>query len=95
MEVHDGEMEVTFPNGSEEIYRPLNFHFHAPSDHTLHGKHFDLEMHIVHVKKSNKQLGAVLSILFDSRAAADYPNPFITSLSPELMNLEGYFVVLD
>ena len=61
----------------------------------MFGKYFDLEMHIVHVKKSTKQLGAVLSILFDVEKAGDYPNPFITSLSPDLMNMEGPFVVID
>ena len=25
------------------------FHFHSPSEHTLNGKHYDMEMHIVHV----------------------------------------------
>ena len=24
------------------------FHFHAPSEHTIDGKHYDVEMHIVH-----------------------------------------------
>jgi carbonic anhydrase len=49
-------------------------------------------MHIVHVKKSTKELGAVLSILF---SAGSFPSKFISSLSPELMNMEGPFVVVD
>lgn len=36
-----------------------------------------------------------MSILFDSRAAGNYPNKFIASLSPELMNLEGPLVIVD
>ena len=61
-----GELEVTFPGGEEDQFTPLNFHFHSPSDHTINGKSYDLEMHIVHVHKRTKRLGAVLSILFDS-----------------------------
>lgn len=26
---------------------PLQLHFHAPSEHTFNGKHYDLELHIV------------------------------------------------
>lgn len=28
-------------------FTPLQLHFHAPSEHTFNGKHYDLEMHIV------------------------------------------------
>ena len=30
-------------------YELKQFHFHSPSEHTLHGKHFDMEMHLVHM----------------------------------------------
>ncbi len=31
------------------LFLPLNqFHFHSPSEHTLNGQHFPLEMHMVH-----------------------------------------------
>lgn len=49
VEVKSGELQVTFPGGEEDTFVPLNFHFHAPSDHTIYGNSFDLEMHIVHV----------------------------------------------
>ena len=28
-------------------FAPLQLHFHAPSEHTFNGKHYDLELHIV------------------------------------------------
>ena len=30
------------------VYELLQFHFHAPSEHTLAGRSFDMEMHLVH-----------------------------------------------
>lgn len=30
------------------IFNALQVHYHAPSEHTINGKHFDLEMHLVH-----------------------------------------------
>lgn len=28
--------------------RGIQFHFHSPSEHTVNGRRFDLELHIVH-----------------------------------------------
>jgi carbonic anhydrase len=30
------------------VYHLVQFHFHAPSEHTLNGRHYDLEVHLVH-----------------------------------------------
>jgi carbonic anhydrase len=49
VDVKAGEMEIKLPGGYEDTYVPLNFHFHSPADHTILGKTYDLEMHIVHV----------------------------------------------
>src|SRR5262249_20410360 len=35
-------------------YRLAQFHFHAPSEHTLDGKSFPLEIHLVHVNADGK-----------------------------------------
>lgn len=42
--------DITFWNqdNKSEEYKVLQFHFHAPSEHTFDGAHYDLEMHIVH-----------------------------------------------
>jgi carbonic anhydrase len=47
---------VDFENGtlafvdqvSVERYQILQFHLHAPSEHTFNGKFYDLELHLVH-----------------------------------------------
>lgn len=95
VEIHHGEMNVTFPHGDDDTYIPLNFHFHAPSDHTIRGKNFDLEMHIVHVRKSNKELGAVLTIPFDTKLGGNLQHEFIESLSPEKLNNDSEFIIID
>ena len=39
---------------------------HSPSEHTVNGKHYDVELHIVHhYKGTDDQLGAVIAIFFD------------------------------
>lgn len=35
--------------GGPDLYSPVQFHFHAKSEHTIDGKRFDLEMHTVHL----------------------------------------------
>ena len=74
---------------------PVGFHFHAPSDHTFHEKYFELELHIVHVDKHTKELGAVLAVIFDRKEGGSRTNKFIASLSPELIGEEGEFTVVD
>lgn len=39
------------------------FHFHAPSENTVHGKHYAMEMHLVH-KDANGAL-VVVAVMFD------------------------------
>ncbi len=59
-------IEVACPEGGWiEIdgtrYQLLQFHFHAPSEHTVAGKFFDMEMHLVH--KSEDGMLAVVGLL--------------------------------
>lgn len=46
------------------------FHFHSPSEHTLNGKSFPMEMHLVHADKDGNL--AVVSVLM-SEAPTDNP----------------------
>ncbi|MBI5599285.1 MAG: carbonic anhydrase family protein [Deltaproteobacteria bacterium] len=39
-------------NGAE--YGLVQFHFHSPSEHTLDGKYYDMELHLVHKNKEGK-----------------------------------------
>jgi carbonic anhydrase len=49
-------VEVVYQAGSSirlgrsvtDIYQLVQFHFHAPSEHTINGKHYDAELHLVH-----------------------------------------------
>ncbi len=59
-------IEVVYPEGSrihidDTAYQLLQFHFHAPSEHTVAGKPFDMEMHLVH--KSEEGNLAVVGLL--------------------------------
>ena len=47
------KLDIKFPflanhPGGEDSFESLQFHFHAPSEHTVDGVQYDLEMHIVH-----------------------------------------------
>ena len=67
---HNGHtIEVAYPEGSGiqidgTDYQLLQFHFHAPSEHTVAGKPFDIEMHLVH--KSEDGNLAVVGLLIES-----------------------------
>ena len=43
------------------------FHFHAPSENTLHGKHYAMEMHLVH--KNSAGDVAVVAVMFETGKA--------------------------
>ena len=47
-------------------YQLLQFHFHTPSEHTIAGEHYPLEVHLVHQDGDGKL--AVISVLYDSGA---------------------------
>ena len=64
-------VQVNYDKGSSitvggQKYRLLQFHFHTPSEHTIDGKSFGMEMHLVH--KSNKGELAVVGVLLDKGA---------------------------
>lgn len=60
-------------------YKALQFHFHAPSEHTIQGIHADLEMHIVH-KTSDGSRIAVIALLFKAINDTEYTNDFLNSV---------------
>ena len=62
-------IQVTYPEGSWiEVdgtkYHLLQFHFHAPSEHTVAGQPSDIEMHLVH--ESEEGTLAVIGVLIES-----------------------------
>lgn len=55
----DGGSTLTTERG---VYTLKQFHFHTPSEHTIDGSHFPMEMHFVHQSADGKF--AVVSALF-------------------------------
>lgn len=68
--------EKTFENGNTSEFVAAQFHFHAPSEHTVNGKHMDLEMHIVHTYEDGS-LGGVIGVFFDREEGGDGKSLFI------------------
>jgi len=59
-------IQVNYEPGSSatidgETYELLQFHFHAPSEHTVKGTFYDMEMHLVH--KNSKDELAVIGVM--------------------------------
>lgn len=60
------------------IYELVQYHFHAPSEHTINGDYFPLEIHFVH-KSAEGEL-AVLGLLVDEGEHALMIDPVIAAL---------------
>ena len=76
-------IEVVCPEGNWiEVdgtrYELLQFHFHAPSEHTVAGKPFDMEAHFVH--KSEDGTLAVVGLLIESGRHKDAFDPIWSHL---------------
>lgn len=59
------------------FYSLQQFHFHSPSEHTINGVHYPLEMHMVHKNLASSSL-AVVGLMF---AYSDTDGAFMTKLS--------------
>ncbi|KAI3742231.1 hypothetical protein L1987_59911 [Smallanthus sonchifolius] len=68
-----GGIEV---NGS--TYKLIQCHWHTPSEHTINGKKFDAELHLVHENDMGQK--AVIGTL----QTVGEPDPFIASLTEKL-----------
>lgn len=59
---HNGHtIEVPYEKGSSIVFKNKSFtlkqfHFHSPSEHTLNGKSYPLEVHFVHADEAGKLL---------------------------------------
>lgn len=67
---------------------PLQLHFHAPSEHTFNGKHYDLELHIVNANTDKSQL-SVIGIMFDVEDGGNQSNWFIEQVLQNATNLKS------
>ncbi len=64
-------------------YALKQFHFHHPSEHTIDGKAFPLELHLVHAAADGKL--AVIGVMFDKGAA----NPALDAVWATAPGKEG------
>jgi carbonic anhydrase len=71
---------ITF---GDKVYNLKQFHFHAPSEHTINGVHMPLEVHFVH--QSDDGSMAVLGVLLKEGA----PNPNFASIIANLPTIKG------
>ena len=89
-------ISVNFTNGNLDffdsydelkMYSPTKIHLHAPSEHTFNGKHYDLEIHIVHKDYKSSNL-AVLALFFDINEGdgGNIENAFLTALMLDKQN---------
>ena len=59
------QSKLTFyDTGDLRNFQSAQFHWHSPSEHTVNGNPFDLELHVVHVEEDNSTNYAVLGLLF-------------------------------
>ena len=88
---NEAELQITFADGSKSFFTPKQFHFHAPSEHSVDGKLYDAEVHFVHVIKGSgtqdadgnitgERYGAVIGVFFDVEEGSATANPFIESV---------------
>ncbi len=76
------ELETTLDDGTKKSWTPLQFHFHAPSEHSVEGYLYDLEVHIVHYVQGTEaamELGSVVGVFFDREKGGNEENPFLKS----------------
>ncbi|XP_052169973.1 alpha carbonic anhydrase 7-like [Diospyros lotus] len=63
---------------NETQYELKQCHWHSPSEHTINGRRFDLEVHLVHESQSNRS--AVIGILYEFGR----PDSFLSEVSEHL-----------
>jgi len=77
-------------------YELLQFHFHAPSEHTIAGKSFAMEMHLVH--KSKDGMLAVIGVLIErggNHAAFDSLLAHLPNTPSEVQRIEHITIDAD
>jgi carbonic anhydrase len=88
-------IEVVYDSGSSVIvgfdplhtYNLLQFHFHAPAEHTVNGVQYDAEMHLVHQNAAGDL--AVIAVLLKSSPSGLAKFNEIMSTAPEMAGEEA------
>ena len=79
----EASLELLLSTGEKETFTPAQFHFHAPSEHTVDGSHHDLEVHFVHLGATDATF-AVVGVFFDVTDGGSEENSFIKSVMEAL-----------
>lgn len=59
------------------MFNAVQFHVHAPSEHTVNGYNYDLELHVVHSYSDGQSGNAVIGIFFDREKGGRGQNSFL------------------
>ncbi len=87
-DVTAGSFVKTFWDGQEQEFLPAQFHFHAPSEHTIGGRHMDLELHVVHLYPDGS-LGAVIGVFFDRVYGGESTNSLLNQIGAGTVSESG------
>jgi len=87
--IEKGTLMIHDVQGVDTSYYASAAFFKSPSEHTVNGKHYDLEMQIVHLTKAANP-GAVIAIFFDRMEGGTENNKFLGQLQPNLATGKGY-----
>ncbi len=82
---YEGGDTLTIANDS---YALVQYHFHDPSEHTVKGKHFPMEMHMVHKSAGGKL--AVVAVFIEEGAHNAAFDPIWSSL-PKQKGVETHY----
>ena len=82
-------VEIPYASGSElrvggEVFTLSQFHFHAPSEHTIGGHSYPMELHLVHTDALGNN--AVVGVLLE---VGDDPNDLIEEIFANVPDEEG------
>lgn len=84
-------IQVTYNEGStmgveNKTYKLLQFHFHAPSEHTFNSEYYDIELHLVHQSGDGEY--AVVGVMLVSGSENNAYAPVWENLPAEKGELE-------
>lgn len=64
-----------------DTYRLVQFHFHAPSEHAVNGRYYNMEAHLVHRDDATGRL-AVVGVFLDETAQSNALLDFVIANAP-------------
>jgi carbonic anhydrase len=93
-EINNGHtIQINYTEGDtltigDTNYELIQFHFHSPSEHTIHGKHYPMEVHFVHKSPSGNL--AVVGVFIEQGAHNKAFDPIWANL-PKQKGVESHF----